>query len=483
MRNALRTALATAVVAGVALTPVVTATTALAAPSVSAPAAANPLLDPYDGQKVLVHKQGKLGVLAVLRNEAEGPEVWIRAVGADWTPSRGWGGHVYAVLDRDTLSATVPDVKGLKLQLLGASGAAPVLKVTSPTGAVSTYALPKASKDEFLRDQTLKGGLHAKVYRGGVQRKYYVATVLKGTKVLGTLTAGGDFADKRTAVFDGIQVTLDSHGALTSVRAANGGGQDLGRRKLADGTYAELRKMDANWYVLELEASKGKERGSITAGGPGGAAENGRQVGGMWVGLNSVGKVGSWLNPAGGFDGDVDYTKGCTAFRTSGTPFKGLSLRLSSGPKGSVAEVTNVNDGSVYDRLSTGDRYGLLGGAEVQDLPSGPVFRMHVHGGKSPWATIRFPKKPAGAGCAVTTGTTNTTGTGSHTATGTGTTAQTGATGVQVVPRGAVAAGAEIKGGGKDDNTVLVAGGAGLASVGAAGLGFVALRRRADARG
>ncbi|WP_327253861.1 hypothetical protein [Streptomyces sp. NBC_01244] len=29
----------------------------------------------------------------MLRNGAEGPEVWIRAVAADWKPGDGWAGH------------------------------------------------------------------------------------------------------------------------------------------------------------------------------------------------------------------------------------------------------------------------------------------------------------------------------------------------------------------------------------------------------
>ncbi|MFI1175425.1 hypothetical protein [Streptomyces melanogenes] len=478
MRHALRTALATAVVAGVALTPVVTATTALAAPSSSA--AKTTTENRYSGYPVYLAK----GYVAVLRNRVSdgGPEAWIRAVNPNWQRGDDYMGRLMAKLDLDHRNATVD---GLRLTLDNADGDVPLLKFNG-AGESRTIMFPERRNDVdgvLVRTVPLKGGLTAMVYRYGDQHVYYGATILKGkdNEEIGHLTAGGGHALKDTKVFAGIQVTLDFQGKVTSVQDQGGGGQgpttpvgtDLGKRKLADGTYGELWKKGAGWYVLELSAKDGKPRGSVTAGGPKGWAENGEQVGGMWVGLNNAGKVGSWLNKSGGFDaGDVEYTKGCTAYRTSGSPFDGLSLRLSNGPKGAVAEVLNAKNGTVYDTLSTADREGVLGGARVKDLePGRPTFQMRVHGGQIPWDIVKFPKKPAT--CVTTPG--------GKTATGTGTTAQTAATGVQIVPKGAVAAGAEVDGG-KGGNTALVAGGAGLASVGVAGLGFAALRRRAAAR-
>ncbi|WHM36976.1 hypothetical protein [Streptomyces sp. BPTC-684] len=480
MRNALRTALATAVVAGVALTPVVTATTALAAPSIGSQAAPS-TADRYSGSPVYIGK----GYVAVLRNVVSdgSPEAWIRSVGPDWKPGDNYMFKVMAKLDREHAGATVD---GISLRLERADGDLPQLVVSGAGSINTTVYFPERRNDVdgvLVRTVPLKGGLTAMVYRYGDQHVYYGATILKGkdNEEIGHLTAGGGHALKDTKVFAGIQVTLDFQGNVTSVQDQGSDGQgpvtpvgtDLGKRKLADGTYGELWKKSAGWYVLELSTKDGKPRGSVTAGGPKGWAENGEQVGGMWVGLNNAGKVGSWLNKSGGFDaGDIEYTKGCTAYRTSGTPFAGLSLRLSNGPKGAVAEVLNAKDGSVYDTLSTADREGVLGGARVKDLePGRPTFQMRVHGGRIPWDTVKFPKKPVK--CATTPG--------AKTATGTGTTTQTAATGVQIVPQGAVAAGAEVEDG-KGGNTALVAGGAGLASVGVAGLGFAALRRRVGAR-
>ncbi|MGP9018988.1 hypothetical protein ACT1U9_11315 [Streptomyces sp. BR1] len=410
MRNVLRAALATAVVAGVALTPVVAATTALAAPSVPVVSKAAPSNnDRYSGTPVYIGK----GYVAVLRNHTSdgGPEAWIRAVGPDWKPGDNYMLHVMEVLDRNKTSAVVD---GIDLSLNRVGGDLPELVVSGKSSTDTTVSFPERVHD----------------------------------------------------------------GATA--------GQDLGARALADGSSAELWKKDDGSYVLELGTRDGKPRGSVTAW-PG--IEDGKQVGGMWVGLNGSGKIGSWLNPAtGGFDGDFDVTKGCTTFRTSGTPFEGLNLKLSNGPEGPIAEVGDVHGGPVYDRLSAAHPTGVLGGARVMlDLAGGPVFQMHVASapGKKMWATIPFPAKPSGKGCAAdTTGKSGSkAGTPSaKTATATSDiTPQTASTGPQIVPQGAVAAGAEVKGSGHG-NTALVAGGAGLASAGVAGLGFAALRRRSARR-
>ncbi|MEU4349951.1 hypothetical protein [Streptomyces sp. NPDC023838] len=410
--------------------------------------------------------------MAVLRNHTAdgGAEAWIRAVGPDWKPSDGYAGKVLAVLDRTHTSATVG---GLKLRLAAATAEIPMLDVTGATGS-RTILFPERVNDgaPVLRTVSLKGGLTAKVYHRGDQHKYYTATVLKGTKELGELTAGAGYPSKDTKRFGSVQVTLDSGGDVTSAEVGSDS-QDVGGRKLADGTYGELWKKGTGQYVLELD--RDGYHVTLAAGGPASGPSAGEQVDSMWVGLDNAGKVGSWLNKSGGFDaGAFEYTKGCTAYRTSGSPFDGLSLRLSNGPKGAVAEVLNAKNGTVYDTLSTTDREGVLGGARVKDLePGRPTFQMRVHGGQTPWDTVKFPKKPAT--CATTPGDKT------ATATGTGTTAQTAATGVQIVPKGAVAAGAEVEDG-KGGNTALVAGGAGLASVGVAGLGFAALRRRGARR-
>lgn len=394
MRNALRTALATALVAGVALTPVVTATTALAAPSVSKAAAKN---DRYSGMPVYIGK----GYVAVLRNHTAdgGGEAWIRAVGPDWQPGDNYMLKVMAVLDRNRTSAVVD---GISLRLERAGGDLPQLVVSGEGSTNRTVYFPERINDgeapaKPVRTVALKGGLTAQVYHRGDQHRYYTATVLKGTKALGELKAGAGYPAKDVKVFAGIQVTLTSDGSVTSV-------QDRG----SDG------------------------QGEIT--------DSGRLV--------------NTETLLGGLKGEVyAHGAGKTGYHTAHILEKdGHELGVLHAGYGHA-----VTDQKVY-KLADGARVRVILDSYGRLTASAVKQGGQTTGGK-------------------TTGGRGTTGTPAPAPA-----AQTVTTGVQVVPKGAVAAGAEVKGGG-DDRTVLVASGAGLASVGAAGLGFVAMRRRAGARG
>ncbi|MFG2722396.1 hypothetical protein ACGFW5_29510 [Streptomyces sp. NPDC048416] len=139
LRTPLRAAIAVAALAGALLTPAVAF--AADAPKPAASQSANPR---YDGEKVLVHKDATHGVLAVLRNGAEGPEVWLRAVGPGWKPGDVWAVKVIAVVNRDQPVSTAHEyVPGLKAELINASGATPSVRITSPGGTAKTYALPQ----------------------------------------------------------------------------------------------------------------------------------------------------------------------------------------------------------------------------------------------------------------------------------------------------------------------------------------------------
>ncbi|MFE9562587.1 hypothetical protein ACFYM0_15940 [Streptomyces sp. NPDC006487] len=116
MRTALRTSIVTAALAGALLAPAATAIAAPTAQAVTSGSAVTTVSavygnssgnDRYDGEKVLVAK----GTLAVLRNGAEGPEVWIRAVAADWKPGDGWAGRVLAKLDPAHKRAVVEGIQ------------------------------------------------------------------------------------------------------------------------------------------------------------------------------------------------------------------------------------------------------------------------------------------------------------------------------------------------------------------------------------
>ncbi|MER6518083.1 hypothetical protein ABT246_14620 [Streptomyces sp. NPDC001553] len=135
MRTALRTSVVTAALAGALLAPAAGAFAAPAPQAVTAVSGTTSGSDRYAGELVLVAD----GVLAVLRNESEGPEVWLRAVGPDWKPSDGWAGHVYEVLNRTHTAATID---GSTFTLVKADTAAPSLTVRGPAGT-SSHPLPK----------------------------------------------------------------------------------------------------------------------------------------------------------------------------------------------------------------------------------------------------------------------------------------------------------------------------------------------------
>ncbi|KPI33471.1 hypothetical protein OV450_6539 [Actinobacteria bacterium OV450] len=92
----------------------------------------------YDGEVVLVGK----GRIAVLRNAAEGPEVWIRAVSDDWKPGDGWAGRVLAALDPSGPRAVVD---GTAYELAKADNGRYGLTVRPQGGgAPALYLLPEA---------------------------------------------------------------------------------------------------------------------------------------------------------------------------------------------------------------------------------------------------------------------------------------------------------------------------------------------------
>ncbi|MCY0934266.1 hypothetical protein [Streptomyces sp. H34-S4] len=153
MRTALRTSIVTAALAAALLAP---AATALAAPAQTATAvtstsavptstpAGTPGNDRYDGE---IHQVAD-GRIAVLRNESEGPEVWIRAVAPDWKPGDGWAGRVLAKLDA-THKRTVID--GIEYDLKKIEDGPHqgrwllTVRVLGEGAANGTYFLPKAT--------------------------------------------------------------------------------------------------------------------------------------------------------------------------------------------------------------------------------------------------------------------------------------------------------------------------------------------------
>ncbi|MFI6000890.1 hypothetical protein ACIA98_10760 [Streptomyces sp. NPDC051366] len=143
MRTALRTSIVTAALAGALLAPAATALAATApqagtsVPAVNTVSAVSSDKDRYDGELVLVGKNR----IAVLRNESEGPEVWIRAVGDNWKPADGWAGRVLAKLDLSNRRAVIEDTE----YTLTDAGGYGLNVHRKGEGASDFYLLPKGA--------------------------------------------------------------------------------------------------------------------------------------------------------------------------------------------------------------------------------------------------------------------------------------------------------------------------------------------------
>ncbi|MFI5636109.1 hypothetical protein ACIA8H_01700 [Streptomyces goshikiensis] len=135
MRTALRTSIVTAALAGAVLVPAAGSAFAAPAPRAVTSTKAAAQDDRYAGQAVSIGK----GMVAVLRNKAEGPEAWIRAVGPQWKPGDDYMSRVLTMLNRQQ---TTDSVAGVSLKLTKADTAEPVLVVTQG-GASKSYPLPK----------------------------------------------------------------------------------------------------------------------------------------------------------------------------------------------------------------------------------------------------------------------------------------------------------------------------------------------------
>ncbi|RCH64256.1 hypothetical protein DT019_34280 [Streptomyces sp. SDr-06] len=267
-------------------------------------------------------------------------------------------------------------------------------------------------------------------------------------------------------------------------RAAASGGEVVGHPVLADGTKGELWQKGKGWYFLDLHTDAGMPIGSLQVGGPSGRTEDGQQIRGMWVTLTSFGAVHSWSDRATGhgFDaGGTEVIKNCTVTWGTGTPFDGVSLRLSNGPAGPVAELFDATNGKTLDILTTVNRTGLSGGARIKDAddPKTPQFQMRVIGGQIPWEGINFPKPPTNCGDKAAPAPATAAKPAAPITAAQPASFANHASQTAVVPKGPVAAGAETANN-TGDHTPLIAGGAGAAALGAAG--FAALRRRATRR-
>lgn len=250
------------------------------------------------------------------------------------------------------------------------------------------------------------------------------------------------------------------------------GGELVKHLVLANGTKADLWKKGKGSYWLDVYSEGSSQLGSISVGGPGERAEDGEQIAGMWVTLNSKGQVQSWKNPESrGFaQGGSETRQGCTVSTHMATPFDGVSLELSNGPSGPVAKLIDAKGSRTLATLNKANPVGLAGGARIKasDDPLTPQLQMRVADGVIPWLGISFPKPLKNCGVKPATQP-------KPSATPKPAVSAHGGSQTSVVPKGGVAAGAEVADS-ADDAFAWSAAGAGSAVLGA--VGFVLLRRR-----
>ncbi|MFJ6404298.1 hypothetical protein ACIQK9_02105 [Streptomyces hydrogenans] len=486
MRTALRTALAAALVAGVAAAPVLTAGSAFAATATPAPTA--------------------------------------------------------------TATATAPAKTAAKPAAAAATTAPATQAPATTAPAAPADTAPDA--DVLVRTVDLDGGLTAKVYNRGTQHRYFTATVLRGTSVLGELKAGGGYAGEETKVFAGYAVTLDAEGTVTAVEAGPEHATLVRTDTLLSGTVAKIYKLrEENWFaelfrggdkVGELHAVTrsvaGQDNGEYLVLNPDGSIHN-------WIGNSTAAKPGHYrladgtivevgqkdghyglqtVDPATGKGSGFLYLaagdrkvyflgKAVVVLESPGSfaafvpgqkeqsapqPYDlaqgknddcvsdvtyaigaGTQARLTMTTKGPKAKLVTAGDDKVIGVLDR-EHPSLPASAGIVARIDGaftatPSLYTKVEGGTAQGTSHPFPALPKG--CVLeTTAPAGQTSTGG---TGTGTQTQGGQT--SVVPRGGVAAGAELTA--QEGSATLLAVGAGAASLAAAGLGFTVLRRRAVA--
>ncbi|MFD4320022.1 hypothetical protein [Streptomyces sp. NPDC058548] len=440
MRTALRTAIATALVAGVALTPAVAAGTAFAAdgPVTAAPAATSP---------------ASSGVRS-----------------ADVKPSDEVPAE--AGTDASDVVNTAKDGSAAKTPEAGTAAA--------------------SAKGTLVRTETLMTGTVAKIYK--VNEQNHRAELFREGHPVGVLEA----ITRSVAGQDNGEFFVLNPDSTTHNWSGNIAGPGTGTYRLADGTVLQLDKKDGRFGLQLIENGKG--RGYTYVTGVRSVWTFGRAV----VVLEQDGQFAAYIPGSSKQGAPTPVATGGTQTQPSTEPTTGGSVvvlgkctvsrtvDIGAGTKaelfmtrqGPLAEFSTADDNGKDQVFAMVDRahpslpksVGIVGRI-IDPKSATPSLYTQVEGGPdAKGATHAFPKLPKGCTFETVPGGTSNGTAGTGAGTGTGITTNTGQT--SVIPKGAVAAGAEL--GTEDDGTALLAAGAG-ASLAAAGLGFVVLRRRSAA--
>ncbi|MFD8014683.1 hypothetical protein ACFV5C_31050, partial [Streptomyces sp. NPDC059762] len=346
-------------------------------------------------------------------------------------------------------------------------------------GKVTAVAVDTA-QGTLVRTQTLIGGTVAKIYK--VNAQHHRAELFRDGRPVGQLSANTRAAAGND---NGEFLVLNPNGTTHNWVGNYRPGATPGIYRLADGTVLELTKKDGRYGLQLIENDKGRgftylngdravwtygkavvvlERdGGFAAYIPGSAEQAAPQPYGMGGGGQGAERP---------VDTDPDALGACTVTRWVDIG-AGTEAKLIMSPKGPKAKLITIGDDkllAVLDRAhpSLPKSAGIV--ARIVDAHSAtPSLYTKTQGGGVKGFTAAFPKLPKGCKLNAVPG-----------AQGQGASPQGGQT--SVIPKGGVAAGAELAA--EESSATLVAVGAGAASLAAAGLGFTVLRRRAaGARG
>ncbi|MFF7437735.1 hypothetical protein [Streptomyces sp. NPDC008122] len=364
-------------------------------------------------------------------------------------------------------------------------------KPTAGTEAADSADAKDESAQEdgvFVRNQILPNGATARIVKLG--DTHYRAEILKQGQRVGTLEADGHPVAGND---DGTFLVLFETGLTSTWQGNYLPGARPGVYELADGTRVELT-LKLGSYDLRTVEKNGEGRVLVHLKGTRQVAVLGKAVlvvepdGGFAAYINGgmrqaapklVEKPAPAPAPAP-TPGPVVTLGECTVQQVIPSVFAQLTVTLTNDLEKGPKAVLNDEAGKPIVVLDRDHAADLGQGLTIKGAnTTTPKLGQRTQGGDTPYAWTAFPKLPKGCEKDTATPTPAPSTTTPAPAGNTGTTTDNGQT--SVIPKGGVAAGAELSAEG--DSTALIAAGAGAASLAAAGLGFVVLRRRSGARG
>ncbi|MEV4429394.1 hypothetical protein AB0K23_29205 [Streptomyces sp. NPDC049602] len=365
----------------------------------------------------------------------------------------------------------------------GTADAAPSATATADAKGTNGQTGQTGEEDGvFVRNQILPNGGIARIVKLG--DTHYRAELMKEGQRVGTLEADGHPVAGND---DGTFLVLFETGLTSTWQGNYFPGARPGVYELVDGTRVEL-VLRLGAYTLRTVEKSGEGRVLVRLHGTRQVAVLGKAVlvvepdGGFAAYVNgsmrqAAPKLVETPAPAP-TPGPVVTLGECTVQQVIPSVFAQLTVMLTNDLEKGPKAVLNDEDGKPLVTLDRAHSADLGQGLTIRGADTTtPQLGQRTQGGDTPYAWTAFPKLPEGCEKDATP-TPAPSATTQPPAGNTGTTTNNGQT--SVVPKGGVAAGAEL--GTEGDSTALMAAGAGAASLAAAGLGFVVLRRRSASR-